>query len=136
VGADLVLAKDLSGADIRGTEAPGRMVLTGSNTKGAYAGAVEFLAGGNIKFGYTHTRADGATTKADLTLGADGSSEQLATSLVGKLALLTRRTADGKVSLEVRTLASEPLPPEVVTNVDGIATFDFGASEKSKARLY
>ncbi|MDB5101467.1 MAG: hypothetical protein JWM80_5888 [Cyanobacteria bacterium RYN_339] len=138
-GADLVRAKDLSGAEIPGTEAPGRMVLTGSNARGVYAGAVDFLPGGNIQASYTHTRKDGTKTQAGFTLASDGSSVQTSSSEAGKLSLTARHAIDGKVTLEVRTLTGatpELLPSEVASDAGGIATFDFGETQKSKARLY
>jgi len=138
-GADLVSAKDAKGQDIPGTAVPAHMALTGTNGHGAFTGGARFPSGGAIQLDLAHARDDGSKTTGTLTLQPDGGQTVVTTSESGQLQLTATRTADGKVSLAVQDLAHGtpiPLPPEVASLADGIATFDFGEAQKGRARLY
>lgn len=117
---------------------PRRMVVTGTNGHGTYAGEAQFPPGGAIVGSFTHKRPDGAEATGEFTLRPDGSSTQLATSSQGRLALAVERAIDGTPTLEVRDQAgaASTTRPNAAAVEGGVATLDLGETTKPRVRIF
>lgn len=132
------LAPDAATGEVGVSYEPRRMDMTGKNGRGAYTGEWKFPPGGAIEGRFTHTVPGGAETLGEFTIQPDGASTQVTTSQNGRLALVTKRTAAGVTSLELRDVAG-PTPvvlPDAVSEAKGVATFELGEGGKVRARLF